>query len=122
MRSPSAASRRSPLEMPPRCEVEVIDSEASVEIVLRGAADVASASALHAKLREVLPKERDFTLRLDELTRVDGAGLQLFVAVKASTAGSGKTCTVVVGEGAAFRAAYTAGAQALLEGDGSCQK
>lgn len=93
-----------------------------MEIVLRGAADVASASALQAKLREVLPKDKAFTLRLDELTRVDGAGLQLFVAVKASADGSGKTCKVVVGEGAAQRAAYTAGAQALLEGDGSCQK
>lgn len=108
--------------MPPRCEVEAIDSGSSVEIVLRGAADVAGASALQARLREVLPKDKDFTLRLDELTRVDGAGLQLMVAVKASVAGSGRTCRVVVGEGAALRAVEAAGAQALLEGDRSCQK
>ncbi len=122
MRSPSAPRGRSPLEMPPRCEVDAIDLGPSVEIVLRGAADVASASALQARLREVLPKDKNFTLRLGELTRVDGAGLQLFVAVKASVAGSGRTCTVVVGEGAALRAVETAGAQALLEGDRSCQK
>jgi anti-anti-sigma regulatory factor len=122
MPSPSGQIRRSPLEMPPRCEVEAIDSGGSVEVILRGAADVASASALQARLREVLPKHKNFTLRLDELSRVDGAGLQLFVAVKASVAGSGRTCTVVLGQGAALRAVETVGAQALLEEGSSCQK
>lgn len=98
-----------------RCEVSATDTESNVQLSFRGCADVAAARALHAKLVAILPRGRNVVLDVAALERLDGAGLQLLLAVKAVVEGDGMRCTVLPGEGPVRRAIEVAGAGDWLE-------
>lgn len=97
-----------------RFSLETADSGAVLELTLKGAADIAAARELRDELVAAIVTGRDVVVNLDALDRIDGAGLQLLLAAKASVERGGHACSVVAEGGAARRAIELAGAQELF--------
>jgi anti-anti-sigma regulatory factor len=108
-----------------RAQVEVRDSgDGPVAMVMRGSADVAAAGSVRQAMVLAMTPGSDIVVHVDELSRLDGAGLQLLFAAKRQTERHGRTFTLIVGDGdgPARRAIETAGAHELLEGENTCRK
>ena len=97
--------------------VEVVDSGSALELTIHGPATVAVANALQERLMEaLLGADKDVVVNVDTVEKLDGAGLQLLFAIKASVERRGSSFALVASEGAALRAIQLAGADALLGG------
>jgi anti-sigma B factor antagonist len=97
-----------------RCEVDENEQTDGLELTLRGAADVAAARMLCERLVATLPVDRNVTIVLDELERLDGAGVQLLIAAKRFVENGGHACTVRANDGVARSAIALAGATDIL--------
>ncbi len=100
-----------------RCNVDTIVTDGIVEIHLNGSADVAAARELQEALLQALPPEGDIAVRLEGIQRLDGAGLQLLLAVKAWAARSGRRLFLRGPSDVALRALQTSGAMSLLDSE-----
>ena len=105
-----------------RVQIELRDTgEGPVGVVLRGSADVAAMGSLHKRLLDALPAGRDVEVHVEELEKLDGAGVQLLFATKRFVQQGEHKFSLVIGDGAARRAIETAGARAELEGEVTCR-
>lgn len=100
--------------MDPRVEVEAREVGATLEITIRGAADIAAASYLRERLLAVLASDRDVVVRLDAVERLDGAGVQILLSAKSFVEHGGRTLVVTTAGEVALRAMESAGVLALL--------
>ena len=99
-----------------RCEVR--EADGTLQVTIRGAADVASARAIQEELASAVVPGRSVTVVLDEVERLDGAGLQLLFALKALVErGAGRFQVSVKAEGPA-KALEAAGAMTALGSKG----
>jgi anti-anti-sigma factor len=93
---------------------EVSASGASVAVKISGAADVGGAHALHEELGALVVTGRDMTIDLDGVECLDGAGVQLLVALKAFVERSGGSFHVATTAEVPLQALRTAAASALF--------
>jgi len=93
---------------------EVGDSGASVAVKITGAADVGSAHALYEELTVLVTPGRDVTIELDAVDCLDGAGVQLLIALKAFVERSGGTFRVAASAEVPLQALRLAEASALF--------
>ena len=108
--------------MSDRIRVDVSDAGSGpVRLVIRGTADVAAATELRDRLLAAIPVDRDVVLAIDELEKLDGAGVQILFAAKKLMERQHRTFTVVLGDGPARHALETAGAREQLEGEEKCR-
>lgn len=97
-----------------RFSLETADNGSVLDLTLTGAADIAAARELRDELVAAIVTGRDVVVHVDALDRLDGAGLQLLLAAKASVERNGHAYSVVAEGGAARRAIELAGAEALF--------
>ena len=74
------------------CEVE--DSGSAIELRLTGDAVMATAAMLHERLLGAVVAGRDVNVDVDGLDRLDGAGVQLLIALKTLVERGGASMTV----------------------------
>lgn len=95
-----------------RCELS--ESGDKVELSIHGVADVANAASLKEQLSSIDCAGRDVVVVLDGLERLDGAGVQLLVALKAYVGRSAANLTIVAAAEAPRSALEIAGALEVL--------
>ncbi len=93
---------------------EVRESGGALEVTIHGAADVANARALRDELASLVPPGRDVVVVLDDVERLDGAGVQLLVALKAFVERGDGTFVVSATTAVPAKALETAGAATAL--------
>ena len=98
-----------------RCDIELQVIESLAVCKLRGQLDVAAAREVFDKLTTELSPEHDVLVHLEEVERIDAAGVQLLLALRARAQGAKRNFRTSVTDGPVKRAIETAGAKALLE-------
>ncbi len=112
-----------PKTMAARAQLEVTDTgEGPLGVVIRGTVDIAAVAALRQELLDAMTPHRNVVVFVDQVEKLDGAGVQLLFAAKRFTERRERTFTLVVGDGSARRAIETAGAGNELEGEEKCRR
>jgi anti-sigma B factor antagonist len=95
-----------------RCEV--VDSGLVLEMKIVGEGDIAHAVALQEQIASVTTIGRNVVVNLDGLTCLDGAGVQILIALKTFIVRNGGVFRVLGHSESALRAIETAGAADIL--------
>ena len=77
--------------MTKRCVIEVVGDGAELEVSVAGMLDVSAAKGAHARFVELVATPRTTVVDLTALERIDGAGLQLLVALRTLLEARGAT-------------------------------
>jgi anti-anti-sigma factor len=97
-----------------RCGVAVRETVTGVLLSLCGSADVGAARELKDAFTSALRPGQDVLVDLNEVERLDAAGLQLLIAVQAWVRARGGAFALALKDGPALRALEVAGALPLF--------